>query len=676
MGKKGGGKRKGKKKNAGDLPGQKFEPMPLTWPGKVSDENLFSSMAREVRAELEAQQQDRHVCLRVRQLDWDFHDFFITLPKSATIYRLQHEIAKAQHLLSVSPEDVIIYRKSPYEAFAEQRAAAAAAATAATAAGVHATAGSSGTATSGGAQSAPLASHAPSGQASHGAGAAAHAAATPAWQATQHDAGHAANPASSRERKAESLEDALADEAGGAMMHASRFEALNITCDDPRSTLSSCFAEVAKFVLDTRAKPESPEPHGSDDADEPAPSAAGGDNTGTQAAPADKPARARSAGKSRAHSAGRSSRGKRSRPASAASSKSSKAPPEEPAGPVCGALSVKFMHDILPPRRPRSANLSKGALGPPLFGGTLPALGPESKLKSMVAGPHDPKGTAGMPKAARREAFVDTQARGKQTGSSSSQQHQPQQTHQQSQPSLQSKPAVALGGGPEPEIPDAVTIYYDIRPYISKSIGKPAEEVRTIEAELESHIANLRTTFEKAALTRRQSQVPGGYLDMDSHVSGLSGPHSLSRGGRGSIVRNSTTGRVPPSHGSRLPPPQEKQEQQHEAPKQHHFDIDCALLMREEKEWVHRTHVSSAGTAEASIMAAAAAAASSKKRFNGFAGTVKTLMRVKALSKTLHGQGHRGGRLGALAREEPVRHDISEGLSAVMQQISASLRAT
>nr|KAJ3419770.1 hypothetical protein HK105_006529 [Polyrhizophydium stewartii] len=471
MGKKGGGKRKGKKKNAGDLPGQKFEPMPLTWPGKVSDENLFSSMAREVRAELEAQQQDRHVCLRVRQLDWDFHDFFITLPKSATIYRLQHEIAKAQHLLS-------------------------------------------------------------------------------------HDAGHAANPASSRERKAESLEDALADEAGGAMMHASRFEALNITCDDPRSTLSSCFAEVAKFVLDTRAKPESPEPHGSDDADEPAPSAAGGDNTGTQAAPADKPARARSAGKSRAHSAGRSSRGKRSRPASAASSKSSKAPPEEPAGPVCGALSVKFMHDILPPRRPRSANLSK---------------------------------------------------------------------------------AVALGGGPEPEIPDAVTIYYDIRPYISKSIGKPAEEVRTIEAELESHIANLRTTFEKAALTRRQSQVPGGYLDMDSH---------------------------------------EKQEQQHEAPKQHHFDIDCALLMREEKEWVHRTHVSSAGTAEASIMAAAAAAASSKKRFNGFAGTVKTLMRVKALSKTLHGQGHRGGRLGALAREEPVRHDISEGLSAVMQQISASLRAT
>ncbi|KAJ1329975.1 hypothetical protein BSLG_009867 [Batrachochytrium salamandrivorans] len=83
--------------------------MPKSWPGKISSKDLFASAAFEAREKIDLEQKDMHVCLRIRQLDWEYHDFFITLPKNSTIYRLQHEIAAAQHLSAVSPEDIVIY---------------------------------------------------------------------------------------------------------------------------------------------------------------------------------------------------------------------------------------------------------------------------------------------------------------------------------------------------------------------------------------------------------------------------------------------------------------------------------------------------------------------------------------------------------------------------------------
>eukprot|EP00842_Homolaphlyctis_polyrhiza_P003531 jgi/Hompol1/4179/HPOL_007006-RA len=109
MAKKKGGKSK-KKDGGSDLPIQKFEPMPRTWPGKMSDENLFNKFAQDVREKIDLAHVDQHVCLHVRQLDWDFHSFFITLPKDATICQLQHEIAKVQHLGSVHPDQIIVYK--------------------------------------------------------------------------------------------------------------------------------------------------------------------------------------------------------------------------------------------------------------------------------------------------------------------------------------------------------------------------------------------------------------------------------------------------------------------------------------------------------------------------------------------------------------------------------------
>ncbi|KAJ8327079.1 hypothetical protein QVD99_005053 [Batrachochytrium dendrobatidis] len=99
---------------------QKFEPIPLTWPGKMSSVDLFSNIAIQAREAIQHKQFDLYVCLRIRQVDWEFHDFFITLPKNTTIYRLQHEIAKVQHLSAINPEDIMIYRSHPGTDMAEK----------------------------------------------------------------------------------------------------------------------------------------------------------------------------------------------------------------------------------------------------------------------------------------------------------------------------------------------------------------------------------------------------------------------------------------------------------------------------------------------------------------------------------------------------------------------------
>ncbi|KAJ3078069.1 hypothetical protein HK102_004758, partial [Quaeritorhiza haematococci] len=62
-----------------------------------------------VLASIRAQQKESSVTLRVKQRDWEFHDFLITLPKRATIYRLMCEIAHWQHNDAVEPLDIVIY---------------------------------------------------------------------------------------------------------------------------------------------------------------------------------------------------------------------------------------------------------------------------------------------------------------------------------------------------------------------------------------------------------------------------------------------------------------------------------------------------------------------------------------------------------------------------------------
>ena len=108
--------KKSKKKDAKpDNTAKKFIPVPTHWPGKISNENLFAAFAREMREDSNDKDQFKFVCLRIKQIGWSFHDFFITLPKSATIMQLQNEIAKIQHVGSVAPEKIIIYKhlKSP-----------------------------------------------------------------------------------------------------------------------------------------------------------------------------------------------------------------------------------------------------------------------------------------------------------------------------------------------------------------------------------------------------------------------------------------------------------------------------------------------------------------------------------------------------------------------------------
>ncbi|KAJ1565372.1 hypothetical protein HK096_003164 [Nowakowskiella sp. JEL0078] len=53
------------------------------------------------------------VTLRVIQNGWEFHDFLITISKSASIYMIQCEISKHQHDGAVYPSDINLFKQKP-----------------------------------------------------------------------------------------------------------------------------------------------------------------------------------------------------------------------------------------------------------------------------------------------------------------------------------------------------------------------------------------------------------------------------------------------------------------------------------------------------------------------------------------------------------------------------------
>lgn len=56
-----------------------------------------------------------NLTLRVRQIDWTFHDITITLPRNSAVSQLQQEIARNLHGDSILHSDVILYSPKPKE---------------------------------------------------------------------------------------------------------------------------------------------------------------------------------------------------------------------------------------------------------------------------------------------------------------------------------------------------------------------------------------------------------------------------------------------------------------------------------------------------------------------------------------------------------------------------------
>ncbi|KAI8896674.1 hypothetical protein BC833DRAFT_596602 [Globomyces pollinis-pini] len=113
MAKKQKSKRKAKGKSK-DTTATPFVPMPRVWPGMIEDDTQFAEFADKVKRELNAKKKDPLVTLRIMQFGFQkTHDFIITLPKNAPIFRLQSEIAKIQHANSVLASDVIIFLREP-----------------------------------------------------------------------------------------------------------------------------------------------------------------------------------------------------------------------------------------------------------------------------------------------------------------------------------------------------------------------------------------------------------------------------------------------------------------------------------------------------------------------------------------------------------------------------------
>ena len=90
-----------------------FVPMPKSWPGKISDPNLFESFAKQVQSKVDLAKENPLVRFKIKQHEWDFNEMLISLPKSTTIYRLKCEVVKLLHASSISPLDILIYAQKP-----------------------------------------------------------------------------------------------------------------------------------------------------------------------------------------------------------------------------------------------------------------------------------------------------------------------------------------------------------------------------------------------------------------------------------------------------------------------------------------------------------------------------------------------------------------------------------
>ncbi|KAJ3065008.1 hypothetical protein HDU98_011597 [Podochytrium sp. JEL0797] len=115
-GKKGGakGKKKSKLVKGPDYFARKgpISTGPFTFDGKTGPEAqiAFEMQASAIRERLKFDKENTFVCLRVRQVEIEAHDFYVTLPKTSTLHRVQREIAKRQHLGAVTPSEIAIYK--------------------------------------------------------------------------------------------------------------------------------------------------------------------------------------------------------------------------------------------------------------------------------------------------------------------------------------------------------------------------------------------------------------------------------------------------------------------------------------------------------------------------------------------------------------------------------------
>ncbi|KAJ3047134.1 hypothetical protein HK097_000208 [Rhizophlyctis rosea] len=83
-----------------------------TWPNSLNPE-VFAARAIELRTALQQAERTALVTLRVRQQDWEYHDFLVTLPKTASVYMLMRIIASVQHGGAVAAEDVGVFVGRP-----------------------------------------------------------------------------------------------------------------------------------------------------------------------------------------------------------------------------------------------------------------------------------------------------------------------------------------------------------------------------------------------------------------------------------------------------------------------------------------------------------------------------------------------------------------------------------
>ena len=111
---KGKKKGKGSKKKAGStLPSYPPPVIYKTWPGKIADDQVFEEKVKSFRESIKQVIEKELVTLRIRQVDWKFHDFYLVLPKSSTIHSLRTRIANYQHNKSVLPHHIVLYRIPP-----------------------------------------------------------------------------------------------------------------------------------------------------------------------------------------------------------------------------------------------------------------------------------------------------------------------------------------------------------------------------------------------------------------------------------------------------------------------------------------------------------------------------------------------------------------------------------
>ncbi|KAI8930078.1 hypothetical protein BC831DRAFT_441245 [Entophlyctis helioformis] len=689
-----GGKGGKKKKEAGyEFPVQKFEPMPRSWPGKVSDEALFASLAQEARQAIETTHalDQQFVTLRVRQVDWDFHDLFITLPKTATVYRLQSEIAKVQHLASVYPCDVVVYKEPPTNMDNGGAAAVVGGGSGAGHGDGHAGAGGArGGKTHGADEGAPGDYHGAQGAGAAGGSAAPTTGPSGATLQATRAGGSALSLLAERDShiKTEASVNAAGSTAATAaaaaaaaanaaseIVTAAEAAALSgdegsaSICNDPHATLASCFPEIAAFryprvqhlsqTLSALTVDDDDDAGGGQTDDQ----STGHPSLAVTAAVPEKKPRGRSA---RSHGSRRSrSRSKsKSRPSSSRSTSSAGQPPDVPEGPICGELSVKFLHDLRPRRvaRPQSAggshSTSQSRPGSSKKGGS--ALNMSSIFKQI--GSQRAGGTAPAIKLSVTERGA-TSGQTSERGSA-----QPNRTRQP----VAGRPT-GLGTPSPPivlqELPKAVTVYYDIVPYISKrTLPESGEPCLTAAATPSLLMLNESVPLNRT-LGKLQSRQPPA--PPPAPLSAATAAVALQGGPRRDGQDWTTVAAPTPRTG-------------------HDFDTDCAVLMREERVWRTRPHYASAPADANGLLQQQ----QQQQQFHqpAFQVTVRAILMAKSLAArhraprpsvggagkgrySVVGGGGGGAGIGSYDKSRNASlHSISESLSAVMDNITTSLR--